>query len=70
MRSETENRILEIARSEFVKNGFSGTRMQAIADKAEINKAMLHYYFRSKEKLYREIFQDILNTMVPRFLVA
>ena len=35
--------------------------MQEIADEAGINKALLHYYFRSKEKLFEKIFQDVIN---------
>jgi len=67
MRNETEQKILDVARQEFVQKGFNGARMQDIADMAGINKAMLHYYFRSKEKLYHEIVVEILNLMIPRF---
>lgn len=55
----TEDRILEAARQTFQNNGFEGTTMQEIADSAKINKAMLHYYFRSKEKLFDKIFQEL-----------
>lgn len=58
----TEKKILHAAREEFIKTGFSGARMQAIADRAEVNKALLHYYFRSKDKLYKAALLDILNT--------
>ena len=51
MAKDTEKTILEAARKQFVQKGFAATRMQEIADEAGINKAMLHYYFRSKEKL-------------------
>jgi TetR/AcrR family transcriptional regulator len=51
-----EDRIRQAARRVFLAQGFSGARMQAIADEAGQNKALLHYYFRSKEKLYREVF--------------
>lgn len=59
-----EDKILESATKNFLKKGFSGTRMQEIADDAEINKAMLHYYFRSKEKLYRIVFQKVLSGFI------
>jgi AcrR family transcriptional regulator len=36
-----------------------GTRMQEIADEAGINKALLHYYYRSKEKLFEAVFQSV-----------
>jgi TetR/AcrR family transcriptional regulator len=48
----SEKRILGTALEEFAKEGKGGARMQAIADQAEVNKSMLHYYFRSKDKLY------------------
>lgn len=40
--------------------------MQDIADEAGINKAMLHYYFRSKEKLFEVIFREAFDTLIPR----
>ena len=52
----TEQKILESARKVFLRKGYQGSRMQEIADEAGINKAMLHYYFRSKKKLFEEIF--------------
>jgi TetR/AcrR family transcriptional regulator len=54
--SETERQIFDAALDVFAREGRRGARMQAIADAADINKAMLHYYFRNKETLYREVF--------------
>jgi TetR/AcrR family transcriptional regulator len=51
----TEERILAAATRIFLRSGKDGARMQEIADEAGINKALLHYYFRSKEQLYREV---------------
>lgn len=51
--------ILEAARNVFVKKGMDGARMQMIADKAGINKTLLHYYFRSKEKLFYAVFDQV-----------
>ena len=70
MAKDTEQIILEVARKHCVQNGFAGTRMQEIADEAEINKAMLHYYFRSKDKLYHEIISQTLDTVIPNFAAA
>lgn len=55
--------ILRAARAEFVARGFDGARMQAIADRAGVNKALLHYYFRSKEKLYDTMMSGILGAL-------
>lgn len=65
----TEARIIEAAKAVFQEKGFDGARMQEIADKAEINKALLHYYFRSKEKLFDSIFQDALLDFVPEISI-
>lgn len=64
--TSTEAKILDAAIAIFVKEGFAGARMQAIADKAEINKAMLHYYFRSKEQLFQKVFEISFNKMHPK----
>ena len=54
----TEEKIVEAARTIFIKKGLSGARMQEIADEAGINKALLHYYFRSKDMLFEMIFRQ------------
>lgn len=61
-----EVRILDAARKVFLKKGFDGARMQEIADEAGINKALLHYYFRSKDKLFRAIFDEAFHHFLPR----
>ena len=62
----TEEKILQAAEEVFLEDGYDGARMQAIADKAEINKAMLHYYFRSKDALFERIFLDKLQNAFPK----
>ena len=64
--SDTENRILQAAKKVFIKNGLSGSRMQNIANEAGINKALLHYYFRSKEKLFDAVFKYAFFKFVPK----
>ena len=60
----TEERIKQAAKKVFLEKGMNGARMQDIADEAQINKAMLHYYFRSKQKLFDIIFEEQLNKMM------
>jgi TetR/AcrR family transcriptional regulator len=60
----TEERILEAAKKVFMQKGSAGARMQDIADEAGINKALLHYYFRSKEKLFEVIFREAAGKMM------
>ncbi|PLX32030.1 MAG: TetR family transcriptional regulator [Ignavibacteria bacterium] len=64
--SETEEKIFVAALEEFSKKGRSGARMQDIADRAGINKALIHYYFRSKEKLYEEVFTFVIRKFFYR----
>jgi len=54
----TEQKIYSAAKQIFLKKGLQGARMQEIADEAGINKSLLHYYFRTKEKLFQEIFEE------------
>lgn len=69
-KQETEKLILEAAKKIFVEKGYTGARMQAIADEAKINKAMLHYYFRSKEALFAKILESIVEIMSNQFIPA
>ncbi len=66
MQNETEQKILEAAKAIFIQKGFAGARMQEIADKAEINKAMLHYYFKSKRRLFEGIVAANVQVMGPK----
>jgi TetR/AcrR family transcriptional regulator len=50
--AETRSRILDAALSEFAAHGLAGARTEQIATAAGVNKALLYYYFESKEKLY------------------
>lgn len=65
----TEQKILAAAKAVFIEQGLAGARMQDIADKAGINKALLHYYFRSKEKLFDMVFAEAAAKFMPRMNV-
>jgi len=62
----TETKILIAAQEVFVKEGYDGARMQQIADHAGINKALLHYYFRSKDKLFNEVLSIKMREFIPK----
>lgn len=67
----TEQQIKEAARRVFHREGHEGARMQTIADEANINKAMLHYYYRSKEKLFHEVFEeDYVKHLAPVIMIT
>ncbi|MCP5038679.1 MAG: TetR family transcriptional regulator [Rhodobacteraceae bacterium] len=61
IRQENERLILEAAEKTFAEAGFGGATMQLIADVAGLPKANLHYYFPTKESLYRRVVQDIFQ---------
>jgi AcrR family transcriptional regulator len=56
---QTEDKIFNAATLVFEEKGMDGARMQDIADKAGINKALLHYYFRTKDRLFEVVFQKL-----------
>jgi TetR/AcrR family transcriptional regulator len=63
----TEEKIFEAATAVFEDRGMDGARMQEIADKAGINKALLHYYFRTKDRLFDAVFQKLAGRMFMKF---
>lgn len=65
-KDNTEEKILAAATNVFVVKGMDGARMQEIADEAGINKALLHYYFRSKERLFEAIFGKVIQFAFPK----
>ena len=64
--SDAKQRILAAAEAEFLARGYDRSRMQAIADQAQINKAMLHYHFRSKDELFAQIFRNKAGILFPK----
>jgi TetR/AcrR family transcriptional regulator len=63
----TEERIFEAATDVFVDKGMDGARMQDIASHAGINKALLHYYFRTKDQLFNAVFEMIAGRILKKF---
>ncbi len=53
----TQRQILDAAEQEFARHGLKGARMSAIADRAQVTTATLHYYFETKENLYKAVLQ-------------
>lgn len=59
--ADTKERILKEALSEFASHGYEGARMDRIASSVGINKASLYFHFKSKEEIFRELFNAILR---------
>ena len=64
---QTEEKIFEAATEVFVNKGMDGARMQDIASHAGINKALLHYYFRTKDHLFNAVFEMIARKVLKKF---
>lgn len=65
----TEQRILAAAEHEFLEKGFSGARTSVIAEQAGVTHAMLHYYYRTKEKLFGRVLSDKLSSLAKIILI-
>ena len=65
---KSEDKIREAAKRVFLKKGFDGTTSRDIAKEADMNIALTNYYFRSKEKLFLEIFKDVLEEYFQNML--
>lgn len=63
----TEDKIFEAATEVFIEKGMDGARMQDIADRAGMNKSLLHYYYRSKDRLFNSVFEMIAMQMLKKF---
>ena len=62
---DSELRILKAAGKVFMMKGKLGASMQDIADEAGINRTLLHYYFRNKDKLFNTIFEKLFAQVFP-----
>lgn len=63
---DTEQRIFEAARKVFVERGPTRARMQDIAEEAGITSSLLHYYFRTRDQLFEQVFEKEVLRMIPR----
>jgi len=64
----TEQKIIEAGKKVFLEKGFETTRMQDIADEANISRTSLNYYFRSKNKLFDIVLEQLVNVFATRLL--
>lgn len=68
MDADTESRILDAAHTVFLRRGTAGARMTEIAREAGVNHALLHYYFRSKQRLAEAVFRRAIGQFFPIFI--
>jgi TetR/AcrR family transcriptional regulator len=65
---DAEQRILDAAHAVFIRSGTAGARTQEIAREAGVNSALLHYYFRSKERLAEAVFKRAAGQLFPQVI--
>lgn len=68
--STSERAILEAAEREFMSKGYDGAKTQSIAKAAGVTHAMLHYYFRTKENLFNQVFKEKTGIMMQSIISA
>jgi TetR/AcrR family transcriptional regulator len=66
--ADTETRILDAAHAVFMRRGTAGARMTEIAREAKVNHALVHYYFRSKQRLAEAVFHRAIGQFFPVML--
>jgi AcrR family transcriptional regulator len=64
--NDVESRILEAATTVFIQKGLSGASMQDIANEAGISRTSLHYYYRSKDKLFEKVFEHVVGALISQ----
>ena len=65
-----EQLILEVAEKLFIEKGFTGVKTTEIADEAGVNHALLHYYYRTKENLFNQIFEQKAFQILGSFMIT
>lgn len=61
--SDTRRKILEAAKRAFSKHGYDGVSMEDIAREAGVKKALIYYYFPSKDQLFEEVWREALEEL-------
>lgn len=64
--NELEQQIIEVAKQLFTEKGFVETNMCEIAARVGINRPTLHYYFRTKERMFQAVFSSIVMSLMPK----
>lgn len=61
-----EDKIISVAREVFIEKGFDGASMSDIAARVGINRPTLHYYYRTKNKMFEAVFLSIIQSFIPK----
>lgn len=66
---DTESKIKDAAKKVFLKQGYDGTKVRQIAEEAGVNIALVNYYFRSKDQLFKSIYLETFKEFLGRMVV-
>ncbi|AOZ93665.1 TetR/AcrR family transcriptional regulator [Paenibacillus crassostreae] len=61
----TRKKILEAARGEFFSKGYTGTRIESIATRANVKKQLLYHYFKGKEEIFEAVMENLYSQHLP-----
>lgn len=61
-----EEKIIAVAKEVFIEKGFDGASMSDIAARVGINRPTLHYYYRTKNKMFQAVFLSIIQSFIPK----
>jgi AcrR family transcriptional regulator len=56
MKEDKKEKLIETAQKLFEEKGYDGVRMRELSERAGVNKGLLHYYFKSKEAIFHDVF--------------
>lgn len=65
--ADTSSQIIEAARQQFILHGYEGARLQKIADQIGVTKAMIHYYFNTKQELFERVYGQSVKRIFEGF---
>lgn len=68
-KADAETKIKDAARKVFLEQGYEGAKIRQIADEAGVNLAMVNYYFRSKDQLFKSIYLETFREFLGRMVV-
>lgn len=69
IKQDLESRIIDAAKKEFLEKGFDKTSMSDIATAVGINRTTLHYYFRTKHKMFQAVFGSLVFSFLPKIQI-
>src|SRR4051812_44383250 len=67
---DTETKIKKAAEKVFIERGYEGAKIRDIAEEAKVNIALVNYYFRSKEQLFKSIYMETFRSFFGQMVAT